>query len=239
MVGAYLLATGSQAVLFARQSGARVPVPVSPIRNQAAVPPGPPPALPAEATKLAPATIEMQISTGAGLRRQVVTRTVDRVHVSAGPEREWLYQRNPTDARRVSGFLIDHPQHVIVRYDESDLRNNFGIRGWIDVLTMGFDSGALEGMGTTRDRRFINGLPCEPYVAERPEAVVREVCWSRQDLLPVEVRGRGADGTTKVNVSVLSVRRTVQNGLMAEPSTRFPGYRIIDLPDWLEGLEAR
>jgi len=239
LLGACVLTTGHSIELHARQSRLDVPVPVSPTRKQAAVRPGPPPALPDEAASLAPVTIEMQVSTGSGARRQVVTRTVDRVHVSAGPDREWLYQRNPTDRRRVAGFLVDHLQRVIVRYDESDLRNNFEVRGWLDVLTLGFDSSALEALRPTGERRSNHGLTCEVYGADRPEAALREVCWSRADLMPVQVNRSGSDGAPKVDVLVLTVSRTVQDALLGEPSKRFPGYRAIDFPDWLEGLDER
>ena len=40
---------------------------------------------------------------------QRVTRTVDRMHLlMEGTDKEWLFERNPVDRRRVSGYLIDH-----------------------------------------------------------------------------------------------------------------------------------
>ena len=66
------------------------------------------------------------------------------MHVRTSAVREWLYVRNPIDPRRVSGVMIDHETRVLVTYEESDLRNARGIRGWLDVLALGLDPDTLE-----------------------------------------------------------------------------------------------
>ncbi len=232
-----LIAAGASDASAIRAQGSHQ-VPVSPIRTPAAAHPGPPPALPDEAWRLAPFTIDMRVAVGGDVRRQVVTRTVTDVHITASAEREWFYRRNATDARRVAGFLVDHRQRVVVRYDESDLRTHFGIRGWLDVLTLGFDSHALERMRRTGDQRILNGVTCDRYVAVEPEGDVREVCWSRAALLPIEVVRRAPGGTTTVDISVSAVRQADQ-ARQGDALSQFRDYRAVDFPDWLERLDER
>lgn len=132
-----VLGMGTAAPVLAAQA----PVPFSmPSRGTPPAAPEPPPELPAEAMGLKPLTFEVggrpAPPGGPPAAAQRVTQTVDRVHVQVSPTREWLYTRNPVDPRRVSGVMIDHAARVLVDFEESDLRNAFGIRGWLDVVTL-------------------------------------------------------------------------------------------------------
>jgi hypothetical protein len=241
--GLLIVVLGSQAAAQSLRPHSSAPSFTSPPRRQTVSPPQPPPALPAEAQVLSPVVLEVVIEGGSGEapaeRRQTVTRTADRVHVAAPGGREWLYLRNPVDPRRVSGLLIDHPTRTIVAYEESDLRNALGIRGWLDVLTLGFDAGALQEMDAGADIRRAHGLVFTRYVARRPDADIREVWWSRSALLPLEVVKGEASGSRVVQISVERTRPGVDGRLLEAPAKRFPGYRQVDFPDWLEGLGER
>ncbi len=68
--------------------------------------------------------------------------TITRVHATASDQREWLFEQNSVDPLRVTGFQVVHAAQTIVVYEDSDLRNWLGLRGWADVIAMG-DSGGL------------------------------------------------------------------------------------------------
>ena len=72
--------------------------------------------------------------------RQEVSRSRTRVHLSRSDNTEWLFVQNPVDPRRVSGVLIRHADKVVIAYEESDLRNWMGIRGWADIIRMAQDT---------------------------------------------------------------------------------------------------
>ena len=119
-----------------------------PTRRTPDAPPGPPPNLPEGAEGIAPLTIQAIVrrhtTSGASeTLRQTISRTADRIHLAADNGREWLFERNPRDPRRVSAALIEHASQAIVRYEESDLRMTLGIRGWADVLALGVESELL------------------------------------------------------------------------------------------------
>lgn len=110
--------------------------------------PAPPPELPAGATALAPDTWRVTARSIASGRQeadvvQIVSRSVDRVHVALANGDEWLFERNPIDHRRVSGFAILHGTRVVVAYADSDLRNLLGLSGWAQVITFGCRTAAL------------------------------------------------------------------------------------------------
>lgn len=119
-----------------------------PTRRVPDAPPGAPPSLPPGAERITPLTIEAivrrQPSSGsAQTLPQTISRTADRIHIAADSRREWLFERNPRDPRRVSAALIEHTSQAIVLYEESDLRMMLGIRGWADVLALGSESELL------------------------------------------------------------------------------------------------
>lgn len=200
-----------------------------------------PPEVPATALRIAPATLTVATvgaSAGPALVH-TVTRTADRVHVDTGGGREWLYVRNPVDARRVSASRVDHTARTIVVYDESDLRNAMGIRGWLDVLTLGFDAAAIEQLSTAPDPKPAFGLIFEHLTATASDTEVRDVWWSRAEYLPLEVVRRRPGGAEPIVVTIRDRRTEIIRPRLEAPTTRFPAYRQMDYPDWLEGLHER
>lgn len=213
-----------------------LPVLIDPVRTKTTAPQGPPP-LPPSALTLRPATVEMRISTGSGTRRQRVTRTADRVHLASNGEREWLYVRNPVDPRRVTGMLIDHRQRVVVVYEDSDLRNHLGIRGWLDVIALGFDASVLESMRPTGRVKRAYGLAFSQHVSAQPQGDVEDVWWSESDFVPLEVVRRAADGRRRATSRIEAYRSEVDSQVLRDPSVRFTGYQQVGFPDWLERLD--
>lgn len=209
------------------------------IPNRTQRPPAPaaPPELPAEALDLRPLTLEVSgRSPGAGGSppdAQHVTRTLDRVHVRMSAAREWLYTRNPLDPRRVSAVMIDHRQRLLVTHEESELRNAFGIRGWLDVLTLGFAVETLAGMEPTADSRVVDEIVFTHFTQRRATDAVAGVWWSQANLLPLEVTTRDTHPGA-VRVAVRAIRPTVDQRLLEPPATRFPTYRESGYADWLE-----
>ena len=63
----------------------------------------------------------------------MVLRTRDRILVKTD-QREWLFERNPVDPRRVTAKVVDHAGKLVVGYEESDVRNLLGLNGWAEVL---------------------------------------------------------------------------------------------------------
>ncbi len=119
-----------------------------PKRRAPDAPPAAPPSLPADAHSIAPTTFDIVVRPGPATKdrlavRQTVSRTADRIHVMGRDGREWLFERNPIDPRRVSGTLVEHRAKVLVLYEETDLRMVLGIRGWADVLALGVDRQAF------------------------------------------------------------------------------------------------
>jgi len=223
-----------------RTAAEDVPAFVLPDRTASAGTVEPPPELPSEAHYLTPSALEVH-TTAAGHTAesvQTVTRTVDRVRVDMPGNREWLYVRNPVDARRVSAWLTDHAAKTIVVYDESDLRQTMGIRGWLDVLTLGFDSGTLAHRTPVGEARRAFDLPFQHFTIPAADAAVQEVWWHQGQLLPLKiVRRRPAASSTVVTVR--QRRLDVDLRRIASPATRFPHYRQLDFADWLEGLHER
>ena len=82
---------------------------VRPTRRAPDAPPKPAPELPTGAQQLTPLTLHVVIAQTAGggralTERQTVSRTTTQVHIAMSG-REWLFERNPVDPRRVSGML--------------------------------------------------------------------------------------------------------------------------------------
>jgi hypothetical protein len=207
-----------------------------PARRSPASPPTAPPALPAAAEKVTPLTLETQVRRQAGKRvesiRQTVTRTADRVHTVSSDGREWLFERNSRDGRRGFGTLIDHPNRALILYDESDLRNMLGIRGWAQVLSLGFDHELLEDLQRKTVTRTIDTLRVVRHATDRKDVELREVLWSETDFLPGGFTSM--QGGASLQFSVQRIRAGVDAALLRPAAERFPAYRVIDLAEWLE-----
>lgn len=218
-----------------------VPSFLAPVRtSQSAGPVTPPPDLPAAAQTVTPSTLEIATAAapdGAAVVHSV-TRTIDRLHIDTGSGREWLYLRNPVDPRRVSALLTDHASRTIVVYDESDLRNTMGLRGWLDVLALGFDPGSLDQLERQNEERQAFSLAFQRFTARLADAVVREAWWNPSELLPLQVTRRRMQGEPVV-VTVRQWRAAIDRERLVLPSERFPAYRQLELADWLEGLHER
>jgi hypothetical protein len=190
------------------------------------------PALPKGADRIPPITFEMVVSAGgARSAKQMVTRTVDRLHL-ATREREWLFERNIQDQRRVYGFLIDHTSRTIVTYDESELRLLMGVRGWSDVLLLGFDAGALSQYTPTHMSRSIGGIRYTRYVAKTADVTPREIWWSEQHLLVHDFTFANQQGVARLSTG--GARASIDRRVLDPPPVRFPAYAVTNVSDWLE-----
>jgi hypothetical protein len=135
--------------------------------------------------------------------------------------------------------MIDHQQRLLVTYDESELRNALGIRGWLDVLTLGFDAATLTDMHKTTESRAVHGVVAIRFTSSRSGALDADVWWSQTDLLPVKITTSEPKGPSVVRLVVTGIERSVNEALLKSPSTRFPAYREIGYADWLEGHNER
>jgi hypothetical protein len=189
------------------------------------------PALPKGADRIPPITFEMVVSAGgAQSAKQKVTRTVDHLHL-ATREREWLFERNIQDQRRVYGFLTDHPSRTIVTYDESELRLLMGVRGWSDVLLLGFDAGMLIQYTPSRTSRSIGGIRYTRYVA-KTDVTPREIWWSELHLLVHDFTFVNQQGAARLSTG--GAHAGIDRTLLEPPAIRFPGYAVTNVSDWLE-----
>jgi hypothetical protein len=209
-----------------------------PARRAPDAPPAPPPDLPAGADGVEPVTLGVVIvreisGGGEHVVRQTIARTRDRIHVTAGGGREWLFEQNPLDRRRVSGQLVDHARRTIVTHEESDLRNMLALTGWSDVLLMGLDATALKRFTPAGQERTIAGLRFVRHVTDQEGAPLSDVWWNADQALASAFTIRHSAGFTRVSVDTLN--KGVNADLLRSPSSRFPGYQVIDLAEWLEG----
>lgn len=211
---------------------------VPPTRRAPDAPPLPPPELPSAGEHVTPLTLEVvtrhQPGKGATHRvRQTVSRTRNRIHIAFDNGREWLFERNVVDPRRVSGWLIVHASRTIVLHEESDLRNGLGVNGWADVLMLGLDPGVLRQLKPTGQTRTTHGIRFVRQAPHEENARISEVWWSEKHGLPSAfVISHGA-GSTRVTVERL--RAGVDADLLRSPSSRFPAYKVVDVAEWLEG----
>jgi len=198
------------------------------------------PALPPElrpgADRITPLTIEVvvqrQRTSGAPQTlRQTIVRTADRIHIMT-KEREWLFERNPRDPRRALASAVEHRSQTIVRYEETDLRMMLGIRGWADVLSLGFDVAWLAASTRTEDVRTQGGIRFARYTVSGPDARVTDLWWCEEQVLPGRFSVGDASGKTRFTVE--RVRSGADSLLLAPPEERFPKYRVAGLADWLE-----
>jgi hypothetical protein len=199
-------------------------------------PPAAPPELPARASELQPASFEWVVAwegpDGArGRTTQSVVRTAERILVLPdGGASEWLFERNPVDTRRVSGYLVDHDKRRVLVHHDSDLRNRLGLRGWSDVLTLGFDPDTLTDLRATGEVRTAAGVAFERYVAPGPDAAgVVEVWWSGRLLAPLLLKVR--DGGVLRTSRLEGLAPDVQAAALADPRQRFPRYEVLDVAD--------
>ena len=210
--------------------------PVLPSRTSLAPPAIPePPSLPEGAGMLPPMqfTVTTTWSGPQGRRAttQRVTRTVDRLHLQMhGTDKEWLFERNPLDRRRVSGYLIDHGARQILMHQESDLRNEQQLRGWADALMVRFDPAALARLRRTGEHDRAFGAGSTRYVAGDMKADgVVEVWWSDALLLPLRLHVRQRDVLV---TSVLSQLETPAGlTMLTDPRLRLAGYEVLELAD--------
>jgi hypothetical protein len=196
-----------------------------------------PPALPAGANSVTPATLDIVIRRdtpprGAHALRQTASRTLERIHIAGNDRREWLFERNPVDPRRVSATLVEHASQTIIVYEESDLRRMLGIRGWADVLSFGFDSQLLSAYERSEDMRTIGGIRFARYTSAGTRAPVDDVWWSDEQALPS--RFSIADTTGVTRFAVERARAGADAALLRPASVRFPTYRVLELADWFE-----
>jgi hypothetical protein len=211
-------------------------VPILPTRRAQDQPPAAPPALPLAADRVPAVTVSVSVSRTLASRRanvveRSISRTVDRVHI-AEKGREWLFERNIRDPRRVSGSLIEHASQAIVSYEDSDLRMMLGIRGWSDVVALGFEIDLLSGYTRGAEVRTIDGVRFQKYSANHKAATVRELWWNEEQLLATAFTLDDPAGSMRVSIS--RIRHSVDPALLRLPEARFPGYRAFNLADWLE-----
>ena len=226
------LSTAAAAVLQQRrnaESAVLVPPPSS-LAESAALPDLP------RGTTLAPLTASVTVQTSGGLQveiaRQIVTRTLDHVHVALAGGEEWLFVRHPVDPRRTSGAAVYHSAQTIVIYEESELRSVKGIRGWADVVMFGLSVDLIDGVVRQRDTRVVSGVLFTRYTAAGTAAILRDLWWNADQALPERYTVRAA--ATIVHVTLNRLQPSVNERLLVPPASRFPGYRVIDVATWLE-----
>lgn len=208
-----------------------------PERTAASAPevPDPPPVPPA-AEALRPLTVTLTTvwERPHGRRQettQVVTRTTDRVRLALeGARKEWLFERNPVDRARVSGYLIDHASRQILVHDESQLQSGQRLRGWADILMMRFDPQVLGTLQATSERKTFDEEVFAQYVAaDRHRPGVVEVWWSDALLLAQRLVVRESD--TVITSTITKIDRAIERSALVDPRLRFPGYDVTDPGD--------
>ena len=206
-----------------------------PTRRAPEATPGPPPSVPAAAEAIKPLTVTAVVrrrSTHGRTEssRQTITRTPNRIHIAASDGREWWFERNPIDPRRVSALLVEHSARVIVLYAESDLRMRLGIRGWADVLAPGVDIDVLRSYERPGQARTVSGIRFERYAERTRDASLTDVWWSDDQLMASGFTLKDDQGSTRFAIE--RVRNGADAALLALPETRYPQYRVVDLANW-------
>jgi hypothetical protein len=196
------------------------------------------PNLPTSAQNVTPLLLTASIQTRYSNARmetlkQTISRTSDRIHVATMPGVEWLFERNSVDHRRVSGSLIDHSLRTIIVYEESDLRNMLGIRGWIDVLAMGVDIDLLNQLKVTGQSKGLSGFTFVRYLPNSKQGFIQDAWWNRDFLFPSTFVTSDGDGTIRT-FKLERIGTKVDEEILRRPSVRFPTYRVVDLAEWLE-----
>jgi hypothetical protein len=195
-----------------------------------------PPPMPPEATAVPALTFRLVTdrTDEHGTRRvseQTITRTANRIHLAPnGSPREWVFERNPVDSRRMSGYRIDHQARQIVIHQESDLRNREQLRGWADVWFMRFDPRQLASMRRTEQTQVIGAFRFVRHTSTGESAgEAAEVAWSDQLLLPGMLVYRQSGATTTSRVDSLQVLADTPE--LGDPRHRYPEYTVVDLAD--------
>lgn len=217
------------------RQGISSPQVTMPVRSDRHAPPNGLPNVPAATNRLAPQTLTMRVIRKPAkgqetATEQTVSRTVERVHM-VGQQGEWLFERNTVDPRRVFGFLIDHRSQVIVRYEESDLRMTRGVRGWADVLLLGFDPSVLKNYRRTEAKRTIGVVRFVRYAATQKDSP-NQMWWSEEASLAHDFAV--VDNAASTRTSITGIRDGVDETLFQEPTARFPGYKSYNFADWLD-----
>jgi hypothetical protein len=231
-----LVTSATQTIFAQTKPEGRSPLTI-PKRRPVEGTPALPPPLPASANGLSATTLEFVVmrtgSGGGSSARHTVSRTVDRIHLVGTDRREWLFERNPVDPRRVSATLVDHAEKAVIIYSETDLRIALGIRGWADVLAFGFDAGSLSDYRKTADVRVLSGIRFDRYVAAaKPGSVNTDVWWSSEQALAS--RFTVADSGVQTRFSLERVQLGANPALLESAVSRYPQYRAVAYPDWLE-----
>lgn len=162
---------------------------------------------------------------------QLVRRTAAGIHiVPTTGGMEWYFEPNPVDPRRATGYLIDHAARQIVTYHDSDLRNQLGLRGWADILTMRVDLEALRHLEPTGERQALLGTSFTRRIATTSsQSGLRDVWWSDAWLMPrrLVVDDRGTTVTTEVEELAALDPGTPPSS----PLTSHPTYTRLDAAD--------
>jgi hypothetical protein len=164
--------------------------------------------------------------------RRTVSRTTEQIHIAETGGREWLFERNPIDARRVAATSVDHRARTIIHYEETDLRIALGIRGWADVLSLGFDPATLTGYIRTADQRTLGPVHFVRYTANGRTAAVPDIWWSDEQLLASRF-GVG-DPQAEARLEIARATAGVDPSVLQPAASRFPTYKVVSLADWLE-----
>ena len=191
--------------------------------------------VPASAAKLPYLTFVVETTRvdrdGSHRTTQTISRSADRTRLELpGGRQEWLFVQNGVYRDRVSAYLIDHEAREVRFHDEGLLRSRLGIRGWMDVLTIRFDSAVLDSLHRTGEQREAAGASVSRFVAPeaRADGLV-EVWWSEELLLPLSVtrRASGVELTSVVDQLTHGLESTV----LADPADRFRTYKRVDAAD--------
>lgn len=191
------------------------------------------------ALETAPA-VTLEFETRVTLRNRVVrqlrriTRSKDRLHMHVrGEPHEWLFLRNATDPRRVSGILVDHRKQALVEHDESELRNLGIARGWADVALLGVTPEQLREAtlhGSAEKRFGLRFLRFDAPTADNdPPAAF---WWSPEHSLPL--RFSAPNGSRSSVTHLLRLDLNFDASVLRDPRARFPSYESIDIADFRE-----
>ena len=187
------------------------------------------------ATLIAPADLTLELETtstrrGRTLRRrESVARSAHRIHIRGiDDDVEWFFVQNPVDPRRVSGSRIDHAKHVVIDYDEAELRMGGIARGWADVASFGVGVERLARLAPTGRREQRWGFEFTELGVPAGSPPGAHVWWSEAAALPLRVEGSSS------TLEVRSLRPGVAPERLLDPRLRYPTYDSIDIADYRE-----
>ena len=165
----------------------------------------------------------------------VFNRSDKRVQVEyKDREQEWLFVRNPVDNRRVSAFLIDHNEHAILDYPQSDLLDTKVVNGWAEVMALGLPLDLFKKMHATGKSRVLNGIVFKQYLkansARLHTGAPLEIWWSEKYFLPLKIV-RKSEKSQWIQ-ELTQVRFKVDRKVFKSPLERFANYTFLDNADW-------